>query len=94
LREVDGLKFDDVYDGMAHTVRKGFSTSKVFGEPIKVNERVTIIPVAKVMMGGGGGGGEESVEDEEKKDGPEIGKKSGGGGCRPCACACSSSSTR
>ena len=62
------MKFDDVYDGMAHTVRKGFSTSKVFGEPIKVNERVTIIPVAKVMMGGGGGGGEESVEDEEKKE--------------------------
>ena len=74
------MKFDDVYDGMAHTVRKGFSTRKVFGEPIKVNERVTIIPVAKVMMGGGGGGGEESVEDEEKKDGLEIGKKGVGGG--------------
>jgi len=77
---VDGLKFDDVYDGMAHTVRKGFSTRKVFGEPIKVNEKVTIIPVAKVMMGGGGGGGEESVEDEEKKGAAETGKKSGGGG--------------
>jgi len=68
------LKLDDVYDGMAHTMKKGFGTGRVFGEPIKVNEHVTIIPVARVNLGGGGGGG------EEKKDSPGTGKKSGGQG--------------
>ena len=75
------MKVDDMYGGMAHTMRKGFSTRKVFGEPIKVNERVTIIPVAKVLVGGGGGGGgrEESVEDEEKEGAVETGKRGRGG---------------
>lgn len=77
------MKLDDVYEGMGHTVRKGFSVKKVFGEPIKINDEVTIIPVAKIKMsGGGGGGGEEGVSgaEIEGEAGEESAMKSQGGG--------------
>jgi len=79
-REVDGLKLDDVYEGMGQTVRKGFRVDRVFGEPVKIGDNITIIPVAKVKMSGGGGGG-ESEEPGPAEEGKEANaKKAKGGG--------------
>lgn len=77
------MKYDEIYEGMGHTVRKGFGVKRVFGEPIKINDEVTIIPVAKVKMSGGGGGGEEMEASEASAEG-EVSKgrrpKGQGGG--------------
>jgi uncharacterized spore protein YtfJ len=74
---VEDLNLDEVYGGMAHNVKKGFSVGRVFGEPIKVSDDVTIIPVAKVKMGGGGGGGTDRPRDEVKEKKEE--ESTGGG---------------
>lgn len=73
------MKLDDAFEGMGHTVRKGFKAKRAFGEPIKVGDGVTIIPVAKVMMAGGAGGGIEEAAGEEKEGGKGPVMGSGGG---------------
>jgi uncharacterized spore protein YtfJ len=52
------LNYKEAHGGMPHHMKKGFGTRRVFGEPMKINDEVTIIPVAKVKMGGGGGSGD------------------------------------
>jgi len=57
-----------MHGGMGH-MKKGFGVKRAFGEPIKVNDEVTIIPVARVKMSGGGGGGEEMQSAEPPAEG-------------------------
>jgi len=81
------LKFGPESEGMAHSMKKGFGAKRAFGEPIKVNDKITIIPVVKASFGGGGGG-EEATPGEEQEGAPECGKKMGsgygfGGGVKP-----------
>jgi uncharacterized spore protein YtfJ len=65
------LNNKESHGGMPHHMKKGFGTKKVFGEPMKINDDVTIIPVAKMKMGGGGGSGEQepaaTAEGEEQE---------------------------
>jgi uncharacterized spore protein YtfJ len=79
---VDDLKHGEMYAGMGHKMKKGFGVKRAFGEPIKVNDDVTIIPVAKVKMSGGGGGGEEMKASESPAEGeaPEEQEAKGQGG--------------
>ena len=81
------MKFGPESEGMAHSMKKGFGAKRAFGEPIKVNDKITIIPVVKASFGGGGGG-EEVRAGEEQEGAPESGKKMGsgygfGGGVKP-----------
>jgi len=72
------LNFQEDKGGMPHHMKKGFGTKKVFGDPIKINDEVTIIPVAKVKMGGGGGSGE--TEPAAMAEGEEQAPKEKGSG--------------
>lgn len=86
--KVDDEKLNDVFEGMGHTARKGFKAKWAFGEPIKVGDQLTIIPVARVMMAGGGGGGSETgLSGDEKDSGAETRGYGGGfgfkGGVKP-----------
>lgn len=65
------MKTDEIFQGMADTLKKGFDVGKAYGKPIDM-QGTTIIPVARINLHGGGGGGEALPPGEEEK-------QSGGG---------------
>lgn len=62
------MKIDDIFEGMAGTLKKGFDVTRVFGEPLQV-QGTTVIPVARIVLHGGGGGGEGIPPGEKEKQG-------------------------
>jgi len=86
-RGVDDVKLDDAYDGMVHTIRKGFKARRAFGDPIKVGRNVQIIPVAKIMVAAGGKGGQADRagedDDESSEELVEGGRFGFKGGVKP-----------
>lgn len=62
---------------LPHDIGKGFKADRIFGDPIKLDGDITIIPVAKAKFGGGGGGGGECSPQAE--EGGAEGKPGGFG---------------
>lgn len=65
------MKTDEVFQGMADTLKKGFDVGKAFGKSVEL-QGTTVIPVARISLHGGGGGGEGVPPGEAEK-------QSGGG---------------
>lgn len=58
---------NELFESSLENVKTFMDTSKIIGNPLKVNEFTTIIPVAKITLGFGIGGSEFKTKDENKK---------------------------
>ena len=63
------MKRDDVFQGMADTLKEGFDVGKAFGKPMEV-QGTTVIPVARIALRGGEG---VPPGEEEKQAGGGFG---------------------
>ena len=58
---------NELFESSIENVSTLMDTSKVVGNPIKIDENTTIIPISKITMGFGIGGSEFKSKDDNKK---------------------------
>lgn len=78
------MKIEQLMQNISDNIKSGATVKNVFGEPIKLDENKTLIPVAKICFGFGAGSKPEKnvaccSESTEPKNEEEA-KNSGGGG--------------
>ena len=58
---------NELFESSLENVKTFMDTSKIIGNPLKVDENTTIIPIAKITLGFGIGGSEFKNKDDSKK---------------------------
>ena len=58
---------NELFESSIENVSTLMDTSKVVGNPIKIDENTTIIPISKITMGFGIGGSEFKSKDDNKR---------------------------
>ena len=78
-------KVETVLNGAMDRIKNLVDVDTVIGDPIKVNEDVTIIPISKVSAGFGGGGSDFVSKNVNKQENPFGGGAGGGVTVTPIA---------
>ena len=58
---------NELFESSLDNVKTFMDTSKIVGEPLKIDDNTTIIPIAKITMGFGIGGSEFKNKNDSKK---------------------------
>ena len=58
---------NELFENSLENVKDFMDTSKIIGNPIKIDESTTIIPISKITLGFGIGGSEFKSKDDQKK---------------------------
>lgn len=62
---------NELFESSLENVKTFMDTSKIIGDPLKINEDTTLIPIAKITLGFGIGGSEFKNKEEGKKKNKE-----------------------